>query len=450
MIYLPRHYEIIIFISNKVTSRISNDFFFSKLKSVSEQCSNLLLWDNKNDIYEVFDKIDVAIVDYSSIYYDLVAAGVKKFIRYIFDYEEESKFLIYDYFENTSGVICRSFNELINSLQQIKEIKTEEETLNIYNKFWEYEDNSTLDDIIDKTLSFNVTKDTLPSLYSFDLFDTVLARKCLLPQGVFLQVMQKIQCSTVDFPIIFKKNYKLVRAEAENNVREYFRKSLEKEEITFDLIFKRLSDVYDLNEEQICLLKKWELEAELENVIGIEENVEKVLELLSENQKVIFISDMYLPSDFIKQMIHKVNPKLCDIPVFVSCEYGAQKTTGHLYWEVYKKFIPWPFKEWHHFGDNLKSDIESAKKMGIITHPIKAISPNNFEKFLIKNIDSYEGYLLVDSLARTRNKSFVNIKDYFAFSHISAYLVPYVIWSVQKAIEKKFEHMYFISRDGYF
>ena len=38
---------------------------------------NILFWDNDKDIYEIFDQIDMGIIDYSSIYYDMLASGVK-------------------------------------------------------------------------------------------------------------------------------------------------------------------------------------------------------------------------------------------------------------------------------------------------------------------------------------------------------------------------------------
>ena len=44
-----------------------------------------LFWDNKDDIYEIINDIDVLIYDYSSIFNDFLLAGVKNYIRYIFD-----------------------------------------------------------------------------------------------------------------------------------------------------------------------------------------------------------------------------------------------------------------------------------------------------------------------------------------------------------------------------
>lgn len=42
-------------------------------------CKWLLFWDNTNDFYEILDKIDLCIMDYSSIFTDFIAAGCKHF-----------------------------------------------------------------------------------------------------------------------------------------------------------------------------------------------------------------------------------------------------------------------------------------------------------------------------------------------------------------------------------
>ncbi len=46
-----------------------------------------LFWDNRNDIYEIINRIDLLIYDYSSIFNDFLLGGVKNYIRYIYDSE---------------------------------------------------------------------------------------------------------------------------------------------------------------------------------------------------------------------------------------------------------------------------------------------------------------------------------------------------------------------------
>lgn len=434
----------------KLHPQISNDFYFKTLKDRADRYKNIVLWDNQKDVYEIFNKIDLAIIDYSSIYYDLLAAGVKNFIRYIFDYEDEKHIMMYDYEDHTTGDVCKSFEQLLASISNYESRDDSLERERIKNLFWSYDDEKSFDNIIDQTLNFKIgKKGILPTLYSFDVFDTLISRKCLLPKGVFLRVMEKIRTSEQIFPSIFFSEYVVIRMQAEANCRELLRKTVGDLEITFDDIFNRIKDVYELNDKQVNLLKDWEVEFELEEIIPFEAGIEQLESLLKDNEKVVLISDMYLPTDTIKKMISKVSSSLATLPLYVSSEYGVQKSSNQLYLKVYKDHAPWKFKEWIHYGDNAHSDGVKAKELGIkpIIHSIPKF--NAYENGLINKARSYDSYLVSGMLSRMRNNS-VSEKDYFTFSHISAYLVPYVSWCLRNAINNNIETLYFISRDGHF
>lgn len=48
-----------------------------------------------------------------------------------------------------------------------------------------------MDKIIDSTIAFVPEKVELPTLYSFDIFDTLFSRKVLDPVGIFYYVQEK-------------------------------------------------------------------------------------------------------------------------------------------------------------------------------------------------------------------------------------------------------------------
>ena len=75
------------------------------------------------------------------------------------------------------------------------------------------------------------------------------------------------------------------------------------------------------------------------------------------------------------------------------------------------------------------------------------MSFNKYENQLINRNKNYDTYLLATLLARFRNEV-ASDRDYYVFSYISSYFVPYVHWCIKKAINKKIETLYFISRDG--
>ena len=433
----------------KLHPKIKNDFFYNEIKQIANVSNNILLWDNKYDIYEIFDKIDIAIIDYSSIYYDLVAVGVKKFIRYIFDYDDENKFLLYDYFENTSGTVCKDFNELLEALDSPIAEEDCNKLNKIKDKFWLYLKDDTCEDIIKQTLNFSIQNIKLHELYSFDIFDTIISRKVLQPRGIFYYVMEKIKNSYEEFPDIFNSEYVAIRMQAEANIREYIKKTKGNYEITFDAIFNRLSEIYHLSINQINLLKKWEIEAEFDNIIPNNDKILFAEQLINDGEQVILISDMYLSKEIINKFIYKISPILAKVPLFVSSEYTVQKSTQKLYLEVYRYFDPYLFKKWNHYGDNKIVDGDMARKIGIIPHIHNIPCFNAYEQSFINRCKDYDSYLFSGMLARTRTKLNLTEKEYFAFAHIGCYFTPYIAWVIRDALLKGYETLYFISRDGY-
>ena len=381
----------------------------------------------------------------------MLLAGVPSFIRYVFDVEEETKFLIYDYFENTSGIVCRTFDEFISAFDAVTLQKEDKDTQRIKELFWSYSGKNTCDSIVEQTLAFQPDDSLqLPTLYSFDIFDTLIARKVLQPRGVFYAVQDKICRFPEGFPEEFRMEYVAVRMQAEANMRERLYKSVGHYEISFDDIFSRLVEVYHLSNKQIDLLKQWEIDAELENVIPVKDKVAFAEQLIRDGEQVVLISDMYLSKEVIKAMLRKVSSLLAEAPLFLSSDKKVQKTTQLLYLDVYRSFAPYKFKEWHHYGDNKLADGEKAKAIGIIPHLHTPPAFNAFEQGIVNRYKNYDSYLLAGMLARVRVEQKMSEKEYYAFAHIGAYFIPYIAWAVRDAIARGINTLYFISRDGYF
>jgi len=69
----------ILFIFKMHPLATSDKAYLNAIKNYRNN-KNLLFWDNSYDIYEIFYKVDMAIVDYSSIFYDMLSSGIKKFV----------------------------------------------------------------------------------------------------------------------------------------------------------------------------------------------------------------------------------------------------------------------------------------------------------------------------------------------------------------------------------
>ena len=451
--FCEKHNILFIF---KVHPNMEKEVGFLKAWEQYGDRPHFLFWDNRDDFYEVMHTMDLAIYDYSSIVSEMIAMGIKHYIRYIFDYDEYMDTVsVYDnYFEMTTGKICYTFEELLKAMRWFKLRNEKSEIARLNKELWSYsEGKDDFERIINTAIDFKVEERKFPTLYSFDIFDTVFTRKVLDPVGIFYYVKEKM-AQDGGFSAGTVRRYPKIRQTAELNVREYYAKSTklrdsERVEISFDEIFERMADVYGFDDTQIEKLKTWELEAELDNVIPLPEQINKIKELLANNEKVVLISDMYLPKEFIEKLLYKADPVLTTLPMFLSNEYGVLKTSQKLYFEVYKSFKPYyDFEKWVHYGDNENADERQARQFQIHSRKVKKPEFNDLQSQLVKDAGTYDSYLVAAMQARLCDE-FNSDKDRFVSSFIALCFVPYIDWVLRDAERKGYQTLYFISRDGY-
>lgn len=449
---LKRNNLLLIF---KLHPLMEKDYVYNLLKKKYSSCPNLLFWDNRNDIYEIFDQIDLAIIDYSSMFYDMLAAGVPYYIRYIFDYEDKDNLrdFVFDYKKMTFGTICNNFDELLKTLENYTDQDFKERD-KIYKLFWEYSQDTSMEDIIEKALDFSPqTERKLPTLHSYDIFDTILRRQTTEPVGIFYHIQEKIKSNRLLLSEYVIQYFPQIRRWAEANARQYKRKTLDLRdnndlEISLDDIYKRIQEVYSINEKDIQRIKEFELEAEFENSAGIEERVKEIEALIDKGEDVILISDMYLPEEFIKRLLEKTSPKIAKLPIYLSSTWGVQKTTKGLFLKAYEG-IDYNYRKWRHYGDNKKADYKMPQELGIETVKYETPKFNQYEKTLVEKINTYDAYLVATLMQQFRTNHNEDL-EYFSFAYVSLYLVPYISWVIEDAIAKKFDTLYFIARDGHY
>lgn len=447
----------------KVHPFMTKDAYFQDIKKQYEQSENIIFWNDEYDIYEIFDKIDIAIVDYSSIFYDLLEAGVNKFIRYIPDYKEYSGELefIDDYFSLTGGKIIQSFSNLLSALDHnIPNIKNKKKLMA---HFFAYSKENNLNQIINKIDNIVIKNEKHKELHSFDVFDTLIRRKTLTPFSIFFYMQKVAAQSNMKFSQYFLENWPKIRNQAEHDLRDMYKKTVferktDKVEVTFDAIYSRIQKHMNLSIDQINFLKNLEIQAELEHVEPIKERINFLFEKKAQGHDVILVSDMYLPITVIKKMLEKVDKRLSKIKLYLSSEIGYQKSTGKLYKHIFFD-LNYCYKSWIHYGDNVHADGNAARRFGIktVVHHMDAYIP--FESNLIESsstFQKYDAYQLATKMHRYREKLLscennekINQK-YYAYAYAGTAFVPYVYWCILDALKRGYETLYFISRDGHF
>lgn len=453
----------------KVHPFMKKDAYFGEMKTKYGNSKHILFWDDKYDIYEIFQHIDVAIVDYSSIFYDMLEAGVDKFIRYVPDLDEYQKDLelIGDYMDLTEGVVIHDFISLLNELQntEIQAISAERKQY-LMNHFFSYDtDSGSLKKLIQAVDNCVLQSNQLKELHSFDIFDTLIRRSSLKPLSIFDYVRDRAKQSNIRFPVTLLENWVNVRNKVEHDVRDMMRKTTferqsNKLEVTLDQIYARLQHNMNLTDEQISFLKQTEIEAEIAHVEPIQKRIDFLFGLIETGHDVVLASDMYLPENVIRQMLIKADKRLADVPLYLSASIGHQKSTGKLYQHIFFD-LNYAYSRWIHYGDNKHADGSVPRKYGIQTmvHDIDDFIP--FEKALVESMDNYNrypAYQLATKMHRYRtqlaqkkgmNNTLLEQK-YYAYAYVGSAFVPYINWAIKDALKRGYETLYFISRDGHF
>lgn len=432
---------------------------------------NFICVDEAMDVYEMMQSIDYTIVDYSSIYYDLMAAGADKFVRYIPDYEKYIQYQdggMKDYHDKTYGEVATSFSELLHIISnpQLKKMVDRKKKKELMEYFFGYAGDAEddVEDIIRRVESFKPKSEkesTLTTLRSYDVFDTLIKRSVGMPAGVFYAVrerMYKVQ-HEFQFPTYVLDNYPNVRRQAEADMRhnrhhtQIERKS-DVREVSLDSIIERMSEVYELTDKQKAYLIETEISLEIEAVQPIQSRIDTLFDQQEKGDTVILISDMYLPREVIKRMLVKVDPRLAKLKLYLSGETGYQKSTGLLYKYIFSD-IHYMFKEWVHYGDNKHSDKKIPSQLGITTQYHEMIPFNRYETFIANAMNSSDGYKIANLMRLYRDtKEYATKSDkekklgYYSYAFIGSYLVPYVDWLLRDAVAKKTKKLYFITRDG--
>jgi hypothetical protein len=164
---------------------------------------------------------------------------------------------------------------------------------------------------------------------SYDLFKTLITRRCHEPSHIFDIVEERSELS----------GFADARKQAEREISHG--------SYTLDNIYLRLQAILNLPLLHVEELRTIELTVEEENIIAIRDMIERI------RPGDIIVSDTYLPADFLSKIIAKLVG--IDNPLFLNTTY---KVTGQTWADL---------KERHyiaaHIGDHPNTDFEILLRM---------------------------------------------------------------------------------------
>ena len=200
----------------------------------------------------------------------------------------------------------------------------------------------SVDSVIKSLLRFDIV--------SFDIFDTLIFRPFSEPTDIFFIMGERL--GFLDF--------KRIRMQQEFLSRRDKQKTHNTNEVTLGDIWDRMENETGIPAEKGI---KTELETELEFCFA-NPFMKKVYDAVREaGKQIVITSDIYLPADFLKEMLEKNGFTGFD-KLYVSCEYGCSKSDGGLYKKIKKDY---PGKRIIHVGDNKISDETRAREAGLET-----------------------------------------------------------------------------------
>ena len=260
-------------------------------------------------------------------------------------------------------------------------------------------------------------------LASFDIFDTTLLRRCGRPEAVWNALAENLFPEEIDLQeafVVWRRN-----AQGE---------TLEEKYDGIDSSFLYFSGI------------------DKKGMMQAEEAVERAMLILNpsvcrlieqrraEGYCIAFISDMYLSSQFLRQVLESYGCCQAEDVVFVSCEHHARKDTGALYEVVRQVLHP---SEWLHYGDNLRSDVRMARKKGLQAVHVDT-AYNDVEKACARVAPTMAALSRLHRLEHVEDTFAAFAADFV----VPAYL-PYAIYVLRGARRMGIRKLYFLSRDSY-
>ena len=284
---------------------------------------------------------------------------------------------------------------------------------------------------------------------AFDVFETALVRAVGSPQAVFRLLGQRLAAQGLIScpPEIFAR----ARIQAESRAHNYSGGGIS---ATLAGIYAELgSALSDLGATPEQLMQaECRLEAEL--LRPVPETRRRILAARQQGKRIVFISDMYLPADFIFGQLLKHQLAEPGDGCYVSSEQHLWKCDGGLFREVLKRENILPGATCF-LGNNLAVDVGPAVQLGISAEYFPSGNLNRYEEILESQSWATGG--LTSALAGASRLARLNvmadsvktaaIRD-FAASVVAPTLISYTIWLLRQAQKRGLTRLYFLARDG--
>ena len=204
---------------------------------------------------------------------------------------------------------------------------------------------------------------------SIDIFDTSLIRLVDRPEEIFEIVGKKLRL----------QSFVTARISAQLSIENKTGVKTTISDIYQELIRQ---GYFDHSAAQVAM--ELEIETEKRLCVARRDIIDLVAKMKSMGKEIIFLSDMYLPKEYLTEMLITKGFSGLD-RVIVSCDCGKNKISGDAF--KYIKSI-YPQRKIVHIGDNIRTDYLNAQKNGVHALLVKRIESSNLDRLLTATIQS--------------------------------------------------------------
>ncbi|WP_337025335.1 hypothetical protein [Pantoea anthophila] len=292
-------------------------------------------------------------------------------------------------------------------------------------------------------------------LKTVDVWDTLLRRKChpdliKLATAKYFYYKHITLHGVSDINELFRKRIEIEREIGQSNSAVGFDDEYLFEDVIFSWCKYFLSDLTDVElkqySDEIC---KYEFDLEM----SLTTPDENIVSLLNEHpsDRTIFLSDFYMSKERLQQLIYKNNLAMHVSDGISSVDIKLNKRSGRLF-DYVKKEFELSSGEWLHIGDNEWSDVTQPEKRGIkclhylpeVAHKTRIEHESGFHD---RN-KIYER--LLQSIKNSAPNSEINNPVYNFGIKVSPFILGYVFFILEKALETSCKKIYFFTREGEF
>ncbi len=289
-------------------------------------------------------------------------------------------------------------------------------------------------------------------IISFDIFDTLLTRRVVHPFGIFYEMQHKLLKNNAFAPK-FINSFVHIRMGAEARAKKRF----QKKQADFKEIYQVICDYNALTASDRDALMAMEFALELEAIQPVQAIVSLLKKARNKSKKILFTTDMYLNSEYIRQLLRRVNIYKDEDLIYTSSDLNRTKADGELFRYVLEKenCRPW---EILHVGNNYAIDILPAEQNGLATLYYNQTDNTRYENalgsggvFSGKTSYFFQRFAGASRIARLENQDVTIGEKVYADigSNIAGPLLyAFVSQILVKAKENGLKRLYFIARDG--